>query len=303
VPALAQTPGQKLDTFRQKVMEERKKLGLDKKGERFGTPEVTFSGAAAGGGVNAVLCPGSTLVVKLKGIPPKSLVLPNAEDVELQKESWSGSEWTGTLAAKKASAPHSFSLMTVFATTGQQVTSSAYLVGCKYTLVFEVDGAVMTVKADLKALEQEVSGEWKKGGKVLGTRKYTLRVRETGLVLEGVREMADQMKVAEAMTGLMDSPEWKALDKRQEAAIAKMQACMSQGASQMQACMKPVEAEMKKLGDERQALQKKAEAGGSANFGCLSMEANLDRDSHASECSGRPSAERLPLKWSWTPGS
>jgi hypothetical protein len=299
-PAFAQTPGQKIDAFRQKVMEERKKLGLDKKGERFGTPEVTFSGAAAGGGVNAVLCPGNTLVVKLKGIPPKSLVLPSTDEVEVQKESWAGTEWTGTLAAKKTPAPRTFSLLAVLGTTGQQVTNSAYLIGCKYTLVFEVDGATMTVKADLRALEQEVSGEWKKGGKVLGSRKYTLRVRNTGLDLDAVPDMADQMKVANAMTGLMDSPEWKALDKRQEATMQKMNTCMAQGMPKMQECMKPIEVEMKKLGDDRAALQKKAEAGGSAAFGCMDLEANLEQESHASQCSGKPGAERVPMKWSWT---
>ena len=246
--SFAQSAGPKLDAFRDKVLAERKKLGLDKKNEKFPTPEVKFLGTVQSEGVNAVVCPGASMVVNLDGIPPKSLVLSRSDDVEVSKESWAGPKWTGTLTAKKTAGPHSFVLDTTFAGTGQQANAYGFLIGCPFTLTFTIEGATLVVKGDLRALRQDAMGEWKKGGKVLGTRNYTLTIGEQSVDVSAVSEQADQDRLVKAMTGLMDSPKMKAIDVRFQAAMKKIEACTRLAPEKMMACMTPVQAENEKIG-------------------------------------------------------
>ena len=297
---LAQSSGPKLDAFREKVLAERKKLGLDKKNEKFPTPEVKFVGAALSEGVNTVVCPGQSVVVNLDGIPAKSLVLSRSDDIEVSRESWAGTKWTGTLTAKKTAGPHSFELDTTFAGTGQQANAYGFVIGCHFTLTFTVDGATMVTQGDLRSLRQEVSGEWKKGGKVLGTRKYTLTIGEQSVDVSAVPEMADQERMMAAMQGVMDSPKMKAIDVRFQAAMKKLEACSKLAPEKMMACMTPVQAENEKIGAERNALMAEAEVAASPPFGCMSLNGSFTGDSEGSNCAGHRTGDRLPMKWSWT---
>jgi hypothetical protein len=298
--SFAQSAGPKLDAFRDKVLAERKKLGLDKKNEKFPTPEVKFLGTAVSEGVNMVVCPGASIVVNLEGIPAKSLVLSRSDDVEVSKESWAGTKWTGTLTAKKTAGPHSFVLDTTFAGTGQQANAYGFLIGCPFTLTFTVDGATMVAKGDLRSLRQEVTGEWKKGGKVLGTRNYTLTIGEQSVDVSAMPEMADQERLMKAMQGMMESPKMKAIDVRFQAAMKKIEACTKLAPEKMMACMTPVQAENEKIGAERNALMAEAEIAGAPLFGCMSLNGSFTGDSEGSNCAGHRNGDRLPMKWSWT---
>ena len=298
--SFAQSSGPKLEAFREKVLAERKKLGLDKKEQKFPTPEVKFVGAALGEGVNAVVCPGESVVVNLDGIPPKSLVLSRSDAVEVSKESWAGNKWTGTLTAKKTAPPQSFVLDTTFAGTGQQSSAWGFIIGCRFTLTFTVDGATMVARGDLRSLRQDVMGEWKKGGKVLGTRKYTLTIGEQSVDVSAVPEMADQERLMTAMQAVMTSPKMKAIDVRFAAAMKKIEACTKLGPEKMMACMTPVQAENEKIGAERNALMAEAEVAAAPLFGCMSLNGALSGESEASNCTGHRNGDRLPMKWSWT---
>lgn len=298
--SLAQSSGKKLEAFREKVLAERKKLGLDKKDQKFPTPEVKFVGTAPGEGVNAVVCPGQSVVVNVDGIPPKSLVLSRSDAIEVSKESWAGTRWTGTLTAKKTAAPHTFTLDCTFAGTGQQTSVFGFMVGCPFTLTFVVDGATMVARGDLRSLRQEVTGEWKKGGKGLGQRKYTLTVGEQSVDVSALPEMADQERMMKALQTAMSSPKMKAVDVRFEAAMKKIEACTRLAPEKMMACMTPVQAENEKIGAERNALLAEAEVASAPLFGCMSLNGALAGESEGSNCSGHRNGDRLPMKWSWT---
>ena len=298
--ALAQSSDKKLNEFANQVRAERKRLGLDKKNERFPTPEVKFAGTAAGDGLSGVVCPDQGLVVNLDGVPNKSLVLPRSDDLQVSKESWSGTRWTGTLTPRKGAAPQAFALDVVFATTGQQTSAGRFLLGCSYTLVFHVEDATFTTKVNLRASRQDVTGEWKKAGKAMGQRTYQLTVRERSLDLQAAPEAADQERLMKAMESMLSSPKMKALDARLTAVSKKMEACGKVAPEKMGACFAPHQVEMEKISAERAVLQAEADKASAPAVGCQQLDATIDGKGEATGCAGHGLQDRVPLTWSWT---
>ncbi len=297
--AAAQGWEKRATEYRQKLDAERKKLGLDKKGQTFPTPEVKFVGTAAGDGLLGVLCPGEALVVTLDGVPPKSLVTANRDDVELSKETWAGNKWTGTLTAKKGAAPGAFSLVAVYATSGREAWSSSYLLGCKRTLTVVVDDMTLTLPLDLRGLRQRATGEWKKAGKVTGSRTYDVGVSEGALRLTAEQTDADMQRLSQAMTTAMQSPKAQALDKRFEAAMKKLDACSKTPAT-MGPCMEKVQPEIQQITTEREAINADLERASAPPFGCNTLDVSrLDDESDAEGCAGHRNPERVKLKATW----
>lgn len=297
--AFAQSADEKLNAFAEQVRAERKRLGLDKKNQRFPTPEVKFVGAAAGDGVTGVVCPEQSLVVSLDGVPPKSLVLARSDDLQVSNESWAGNRWTGTLTARKGAAPQAFSLDMVLATSGKQLSTGRFVLGCAHSLTFQVDGATMTAKVELKELQQQVQGTWKTGAKTLGQRTYQLSVRERGIALEGIPDEADQQRMAQSMEAMMSSKEMRAIEARHTAVMNNIEAC-TKLAEKSGPCAAPFAAQNEKISAERAALQLQAQKASAPPYGCMRLEATIDGKGEAQTCSGHASQDRVPLTWSWT---
>ncbi len=301
ITSAAQGWQKRADDFRVKVTDERKKLGLDKKAQVFPTPEVKFLGQALEDGTLGVICPGEALTVSLDGVPPKSLVTANIDDVEISKESWAGSKWTGTLTAKKTAAPRTFSLVAVYATSGREAWSSAYLVGCKRTLTLTVDGATLTLPLDVRGHRQSVAGEWKKGGKVLGPRTYEVSLSESGVRLSASLDAADMERMQKAMQVGMTSPKMVALNKRFEEAMKKIEACAKKPPAAMGPCMQAVQPETDKIGAEREALNAELELSYAPLYGCntLDVETAQPENSDAENCAGHHTSERQKVTARW----
>lgn len=301
VTASAQEWQKRTDAFRTKLSAERKKLGLDKKAQTFPTPEVKFVGTAGQDGVLAVLCPTEPLVVTLDGVPPKSLVTANIDEVEITKETWSGNKWTGTLTAKKAAPPRIFSLIAVYATSGQEAWSSSYVLGCKRTLTFTVEDMTMTVSADLRALRQSVTGEWKKAGKPQGTRTYELSLSDGGFRLSATPTDADMQRMSKVMSESMNSPKALDLNKRFEAAMKKLEPCSKLAPAAMGPCINAAQPEIQKITAERETLNAELSRATSPLFGCMQLDVVVatPKDSDAESCAGHGNQERVPLTATW----
>lgn len=299
--SLAQSLDEKLEAHRKKVADERHRLGLDKNDKAFGTPEVSFVGAAVGDGVKAVLCPGEAKAVTLKGAVPRSLVLPTSDDVSVTKEAFAGKGWTGTLLAKKGAAPRLFGLRGVLGSTAQGFEEGSFLVGCKQTLTFEVEGATMVLAVDLRQRSQTVKGEWKKGGEVVSARRYELSVDEGGVWLRSKPTPEEQQAQLVALQQVLESPKQAGLMKKQEALQRRMGECSKLPAgAQLVACFKPLEVESRKLGEEGVAIQAEAEKAGSPAAGCLTLHALVAQDSVGTECSGHRLQEEVRFTWKWS---
>lgn len=295
--SFAQGWQQRADEHRAQLAAERKKLGLDKKGQTFPTPEVRFVGAAASDEVLGVVCPGGKLEVTLDGVPPKSLVTANTDAVEVKDGRWAGSKWTGTLTGKAGTPPQLFSLVAVVAPSGREAWSSSYLLGCKRTVTITVDDATLTLALDLRAQRQTASGEWKKGGKPLGRREHEVQVREGAVSLHAIPDEAEMVRTQTAMAAALESPKAKALDARFTATMKKLDACGKNQAT-MVACMQGLQPELDALTKEREALNREAERAMAPPFGCLELD--LDATSpEASGCAGHGRQERVPAKVSW----
>jgi hypothetical protein len=299
--ASAQEWQKRTDAFRQKLDAERKKLGLDKKPQNFPTPEVKFVGKAAEDGVLAVVCPGESLVVTLDGVPPKSLVTANVDEVEISKETWAGNKWTGTLTAKKAAPPRIFSLIAVYSTSGQETWSSSYLLGCKRTLTFTVDDMTMTMTVDLRGLTQHLTGEWKKGGKSIGKREYDLNLSDGGFRLSSQPDQADMERLQKAMTASMTSPKSLEVNKRFEAAMKKMEGCAKLAPAAMTPCLQGVQPELDKISADREVINGELERASAPLFGCNQLDVVIanPKDSDAEGCAGHKNQERVPLTATW----
>lgn len=295
--SLAQGWQKKASDFREQLTAERKKLGLDKPGQRFPTPEVKFVGAALDDGLLGVVCPGGSLKVTLDGVPPKSLVVSSTDEVDVKEGAWAGTKWTGTLTAKPHATPRTFSLVAVVAPSGREAWSSTYLLGCKRTLVVTVDDATLTLPLDVRSLRQVVNGEWKKGGKSLGSRQHEVRVSEGSVSVRAVQDENDLLRAQLAMAQALESPKSKALEARFTAAMKKLDACGKNQATMM-ACMQGLQPELDAITREREVLNREAQRTMAPPFGCLALELDATQP-EGTGCAGHGNDERVPAKVSW----
>ncbi len=297
--------------FYAKASAERKQLGLDSKAlkAKYPTPEVTFSGIGSGGGAAArcvALCPGKTGRFEVKGkLPQGSLVVVQSNDVEIVEEKQTAAGWEATVKAKPDAPPELLGVSAISAVSTIQVTLPGLEIGCEHTFTFEVAGDTMILKVTFPCGKEETTatGEWRRGGKVLGTYTYQVRRGSHSLSLNRQTSQQEAMAQSQGMMALMQSKEWKALDARFNAVMAKMTACTKGPQSQMSACMKPLQPEIDSISKERQALTLESEKKGSLAFGCavLDVQANGGQlKGQATQCAGRANDERVPVTGHYT---
>jgi hypothetical protein len=299
--------------FYAKQSAERKQLGLDAKTLRtkYGTPEVTFSGAGSGAGATATqclqLCPGKTGKFVLKGkLPPGSLVVIRSNDVEVLEEQQTSTGWEATVKAKADAPPQLLPVAAISAVSVIETSVPGLEIGCEHTYTFEVAGGetmVMKVKFPCGLYETTAEGEWRRAGKVLGS--YTYQVSRSGheLILSRRVPQEETMAEGQGMMDLMQSKEWQALDARFNAQMAKVQACTKGPQAQMASCMNALQPEIDKITKERQALMDANQEKGSLKFGCgaLDVEASAGTlKGTATQCAGHKRDDRVPVTGKYT---
>lgn len=310
--ALAEDWNKKTSDYYSKQLQERKKLGLDKDTKKlkaeYPTPEMKFVGAGGGGAAAAcvLLCPGKTATVKLEGkLPPKSLVVPESDDVEVVTEALTPKGWEATVKAKPLAAPRKVEIAAMAAVSAIRTSTSGLEIGCKYTIVLDVkDGDSVTLKPEFACGGGEVTvpGEWKRGEKVLGTMSYQVRRDYSGLMIS-LATQEEQMKQTQAMMAVMSSAEMKEINKRADAVMKKMNECGKVPPAQMGACFKGPQAELEAINKDREALAAAAEKKASMAFGCGRFDVRLKDgkiEGDAEMCSGRRLQERVPVTGRYT---
>jgi len=297
--------------FYTKASAERKQLGLDAKSlkTKYPTPEVTFSGIGSGGGAAAscvALCPGKTGKFMVKGkLPQGSLVVVQSNDVEVVEEKQTASGWEATVKARPDAPPEVLGVSAISAVSAIQVSVPGLEIGCEHTFTFEVAGDTMVLKVTFPCGKEETtaSGEWRRAGKVLGAYTYQVRRGSHSLSLHRQASQQEAMAQGQGMMDLMQSKEWKAIDTRFNAVMAKMTACTKGPQSQMSACMQALQPEMDSINKQREALTLEHEKKGSLAFGCaeLDVQANAGQlKGQATQCAGRANAERVPVTGHYT---
>jgi hypothetical protein len=297
--------------FYEKQSAERKQLGLDAKTLRskYGTPEVTFSGAGSGaaGSQCLQLCPGKTGKFVLKGkLPPGSLVVVRSNDVEVLEEQETSTGWEATVKAKTDAPPQLLPIAAISAVSTIETSVPGLEIGCEHTYTFEVQGGeTMVIKVKFPCGKQETTaeGEWSRAGKKLGS--YTYQVSRSGreLILSRQVPAEETMAEGQGMMDLMQSKEWQALDARFNAQMAKIQACSKGPQAQMASCMNALQPEIDKINKERQALMEANQEKGGLKFGCgaLDVEANAGTlKGTASQCAGHKKEDRVPVTGKYT---
>lgn len=306
VPALASEWEQRLDAFSTKTLAERKKLGLDRlppeqARQRFPTPEVHFEGPPATEGGVIVICPGEAKPLALAGtLPVGAFVTPTTDDVQVSKEKGTAGHWSGLLTAKKASAPHTFSVRAAIPLSSQTTDAWGLVIGCRFTLVLTVEDSTLTIKADIKGQTQPVTGEWKKGGKPLGTKSYELALEGTGFNLQVQLTDEEVQRRTDIFIEGMKSPKAVALTERSQKILEKMGQCSSLPSDKMAACYAGPQAEMEKLSKDQEALNAAFDVESSPRFGCDQLRVDTTGENTAKECAGRRKEDQLPLKATWT---
>jgi len=292
---------------------ERKQLGLDANAvkAKYPTPEVTFSGSGSGGGAAGgqcvQLCPGKTGKVVLKGkLPQGSLVLVQSNDVEVVDEQQTATGWEATVKAKADAPPERLRVGAISAVSGIQVQVPGLEIGCEYTFTFELAGGdtmVMKLTFPCGKDETTATGEWSRGGKALGKHTYQVRRGEHSLSLNRQVPQEEAMAQGQGMMDVMQSKEWKALDTRFNAQMAKVTACTKGPQAQIGPCMNALQPETDKINKERQALMDAAEQKGALSYGCgeLDVQANAGTlKGTANQCAGHKKDERVPVTGKYT---
>jgi hypothetical protein len=298
--------------FHSKANAERKQLGLDSNAVRakYPTPEVTFSGTGSGGGTAATscvaLCPGKTGKFVLKGkLPQGSLVLVQSNDVEVVEEKQTASGWEATVKAKPDAPPEQLGVSAISPVSGIQVSVPGLEIGCEHTFTFEVAGDTMILKVTFPCGKQETTatGEWRRGAKVLGSYSYLVRRGEHSLSLSRQAPPEEAMAQSQGMMNVMQSKEWKDLDKRFNAVMAKVNACTKGPQNQIAPCMQALQPEIDSINKQRQAMITESEKKGSLAFGCAQIEVQADAGQlkgQASQCAGKALDERVPVTGHYT---
>ena len=298
--------------FYAKQSAERKQLGLDAKAikAKYPTPEVTFSGVGSGAGASAqcvALCPGKTGKFVLKGkLPQGSLVVVQSNDVEVVDEQQTATGWEATVKAKPDAPPELLNVAAISAVSAIQVRIPGLEIGCEYTFTFEVAGGdTMVMKVTFPCGKQETtaSGEWRRGGKVLGTYTYQVRRGEHSLSLNRQTPPEESMAQSQGTMAVMQSKEWKALDTRFNAVMAKMNGCTKGPQAQMASCMNALQPEIQSINKERQAMLDANEQKHSLAFGCGELDVRPSAGTlkgTANQCSGHKKEERVPVTGKYT---
>ncbi|MDP1919433.1 MAG: hypothetical protein Q8L14_24495 [Myxococcales bacterium] len=297
----------KVQDFRQQTQEQRKKLGL-KNDTKDPTPELAFAvtpGESTNGMV--VLCPGQSVDVKLKtNLPAGSLFVATTDDVTISNEKFGSGTWAATLTAKPTILPRPFEIQGVQAGSGRAAYLGSFLLGCKHTLLVDVEGARLTAKLDFTSGRRSIAvpGTWTKDSKALGTANYTISLNTNGLSVSQLPTEADGQAQMKAMMASMESPERKALEGRLQKATAKMGPCGKVPQDKMAACYNAVQPELNAINAEMKKLNDAADLANAPKFGCselsLNFTANAALEGDATRCAAKKSNDRVSVKGSIT---
>lgn len=308
LPALADGWSKKADAFRERALAERKKLGLDRDAKalaaKYPTPEVTFGEGGAKAVV--VLCPGGeakSITVSGK-LQAGSLVGIRSEDVEIVKEAMTPKGWQASVRAKKDAIPGAVSIDVIAPVSTAMGGTNGLYIGCDHTWNFEVAGDTLVVKTHFERdTEVKTSGEWKRGGKTLGTVQLRVSVGTNTLSVNADATPEEGMKQVDALQEMMQSPEMKSIDTRNQAAMVKLQACSKLPPDKMAPCFAAPQKEMEQLAKERDALMAKAEMKSGPAFGCRRLDVDAKGgklEGEAQGCAGKRSQDRLPVTGRYT---
>lgn len=308
LPALADGWSKKADEFRERAFAERKKLGLDRDAKalaaKYPTPEVTFGEGGAKAAV--VLCPGGEAKsVTVSGkLQPGSLVGIRSDDVEIVKEAMTPKGWQASVRAKKDAIPGGVGIDVLAPVSTAMGGTNGLYIGCDHTWLFEVAGDTLVVKTHFERdTEVKTSGEWKRGGKTLGTVQLRVSVGTRTLSLYADQSPEEGMKQVEALQEMMQSPEMKSIDARNQAAMKKLEACGKLPPEKMAPCFAAPQKEMEQLAKERDALMAKAEVKAGPAFGCRRLDVDAKGgklEGEAQGCAGKRSQDRLPVTGRYT---
>lgn len=304
--ALADDWQKRQSEFYEKSTAERQKLGLDQSAakSKYPTPEVTFSMAGSPGGSAArcvAVCPGKTAKVALNGkLPPNSLVLVESDDFEVVQEGQTARGWEGTVKAKADAPPRMVRLTATSPVSAIRVSQGGLEIGCQHTLTFDVAGETMGMKLAFPCGQQRTpaTGEWRRGGKVLGSYTYEVQRGDGSLNLSRQTSQEEAMAQGQGMIDLMSSKEMKDIDARFNVEMEKVTACSKGPMEKMQACMEAVQPRIEKLNKEREKLMLDSQKKGSLAFGCATLDVQARGGSlkgEAQQCSGRANDERVPV--------
>lgn len=298
--------------FYAKASAERKQLGLDDKAvkAKYPTPQVTFSGAGSGGGAAAAacvsICPGKTAKVRIKGkLPEGSLVLVQSNEVEVVEEQQTAGGWEATLKAKPDAPPELLRMSAISAVSGIRAEVPGLEIGCEHTFTFEVAGDTMQLTVTFPCGKQDTTatGEWSRAGKSLGKYTYQVSRGDHALTLHRQVPQEEAMAAGQGMMNLMASKEWKDLDTRFNAVMAKTTACTKGPQNQIGPCMNALQPEIQSINKEREGMMQANEKKNSLAFGCGALDVRANAGTlkgTATQCAGHGKDERVPVTGRYT---
>jgi len=276
----------RLEALRKKALDERKKQGLpdDKLFAKYPTPVVRF-------GKPSTICPGGKTHVTLKGtFPADTAFVLRSENVTVTNERLSATQWDADVTVRGDVTPEQVQIEVVAPVSNATVNAPLLTIGCRHTWTLNVsNGETLVVTTDWPTGGNAVTGDWSKGGRQEGLTQE--RVSGAGESFDFERAVSTEDAMAQ-MTGLqkvMDSPEMKALDKKQNEASKKMQACGKLPQKDQQACFTTAGKELEGLVAQQQALLKKGQAAGAPAFGCDTLRVRVKGsalEGTAEKCAG-----------------
>lgn len=276
-----------------KAEAERKKAGLDdpkKLYAQYPTPEVSFAGEPKR------LCAGKSATVKLTGkFVPGSSFLATNDGVQVAKEKLTPTSWEAELKVAPGAMPGSVSVEVFTPVSAASRSERVLTIGCTYQWHLELqDGEALDLTTDFSSADHGGDGTWTKGGKSLGTARFTIEGSDEDFNLTRQASQQEFQNAASNMTKLYESPDFKALQARQQKAAEALGACKDPKA--MAACMKAPGEELRKVGEEQQALTKKFMSAGKPTFGCNQINLKVSGTSLSGDAAECGDEKRLTVK-------
>lgn len=294
----------RLDAAEQKAALERKRLGLDERAlyGRYPTPEIQFGEGGEHAQVVS-LCPGQSAVVKLAGkLVPGSTVIVESDDVEVTKERLTASGWEATLKARPGAGPQTLSAVVASPVTFASRAETIARIACRYRWQLKIDGGdaltVVTSRDDSGPLQ----ATWKRGAAPPVAVPVTARLEGNHLTVQRVASQEEIQEAVGSMQKMMESPELKSLQERQQKAIAGIEGCMAKADVARQKCMEGISAAIAKLQQEQEALMAKNAPKGPP-IGCdevtVLAEPGGSVSGSATQCSEHAREQRLDVSGSY----
>lgn len=247
---------------------ERKKQGLEDQAKlyaKYPTPEVSFAGQPAR------LCPGKTATVKLTGkfVTGTSFIVTD-DSVQVLKEKATPTSWEAQLQAAPNAMPDSVAVDVITPVSAAMRSEQVLNLGCKYQWHLELsDGQTLDLTTDFSAQDHGGDATVAKSGKMLGTLRYGIGGSREDFNFTRQASQQEFQAAAAGMTALYSAPEFQALQSRQQKAADTLGACKDP--KTMAACMKGPAEEMRRIGEEQQAMTKKFMSAGKPNYGCQQL--------------------------------